>query len=695
MRYSIFTAVLGLLLIGSVGNSFAHDDSERSEVLLKIILQGLKQVHYDPQNLDDDFSEKVYEIYLDQLDPRKRYFVQADIDQLNAYKHEIDDATKAANYEFFDLSIDLLEERQKEAQTIYEEVLEQPFDFSVDETVYLDYEEMTFAASKADLKERWRKTVKYQVLARLVDELESQEKGLRENDPKVEIKSFDELEAKARERVGKTYKNMFSTFNKLDTRDRVNNYVRSITMAYDPHTGYFPPADKENFDISISGRLEGIGARLTERDGYVTVTEIVPGSASWKQGDLKAEDVILKVAQGSEEPVDVVDMKLDDAVKLIRGKKGSEVRLTVRKLDGEVMTIPIVRDVVELEESYAKSAILKDDASKVGYINLPKFYAPFGGQNGRSCAEDIKEEVTKLKDENVDGIVIDLRNNSGGSLNEVVEMAGLFIEDGPIVQVKERQGPPDVYRDRDKSIHYEGPLVIMVNTFSASASEILAGAMQDYKRAVVIGTESTYGKGTVQRFINLDQAVPPDFSDLKPLGSLKLTIQKFYRINGSTNQLKGVVPDVVLPDIYQDIEIGEKQQEYAMSWDEIKPLSYKTWKDAPSINKIRNKSTKRVAANPIFNLINENASHLKTQRDRSDFTLNLEQYRSETKELKDRNDKFKAIEKNIEGLDASLTKTDAGTSSTDEVYKERMDAFLEGLTKDVYIQEAISVMEDI
>ncbi len=695
MRHFFFSIFLIGLLLGNVGQIFAHDDSERSEVLLKIILQGLDQVHYDPQNLDDDFSEKVYDIYLDILDPRKRYFIQSDIDQLSAYKHQLDDQTKAASYSFFDLSVDLLEQRLKESEKIYKEVLATPFDFTKAETVNLDYEEMSFATSEEELKERWRKTLKYQVLARLVDELETQEKGLRENDPEVAIKSFEELEAKARERVEKSYYNMFNSFSKLDTKDRVNNYVRSITMAYDPHTGYFPPADKENFDISISGRLEGIGARLTERDGYITVTEIVPGSASWKQGDLKAEDVILKVAQEGEEPVDVVDMKLDDAVKLIRGKKGTEVRLTVRKLDSEIKTIPIVRDVVELEESYAKSAILKDDASKVGYINLPKFYAPFGGQKGRSCSDDIKKEVNKLKAENVDGIVIDLRNNSGGSLNEVVEMAGLFIEEGPIVQVKGRMGPPDVYRDHDDYIHYDGPLVVLVNTFSASASEILAGAMQDYKRAVIVGTESTYGKGTVQRFIDLDQAVPRDLNALKPLGSVKLTIQKFYRVNGSTNQLKGVVPDVILPDVYQDIEIGEKQQDYAMSWDEIKPLPYKTWGDSPNVNKIKRESAKRVANNDIFKLINENASHLKKQRDRTDFTLNLETYRAEAKALKARNDKFKTIEEAVPGLDASLTKIDAGTSSTDEVFKERMETFLEGLTKDVYVKEAISIIDDI
>ena len=354
--------------------------------------------------------------------------------------------------------------------------------------------------------------------------------------------------------------------DKIDESDWLSIYLNSITTIYDPHTAYFPPQDKENFDIAMSGQLEGIGARLTSKGGFIVVAEIVPGSACWRQGQLKVGDKILKVGQGDEEPIDITDMRTDHAVKYIRGKKGTEVRLTVKQVDGSVITIPIIRDIVILEETYTKSAVIDNK----GYINLPKFYADFSGNGGRDCSDDVKNEILKLKEEGVEGIILDLRNNGGGSLQDVVEMAGLFIKEGPIVQVKAKVGKPRVYSDTDESVYYDGPLVVMVNTYSASASEILAAAMQDYGRAVIVGgSPTTFGKGTVQRAFDLDGFVSEAYDEIKPLGALKLTLQKFYRIDGGTTQLKGVTPDIILPDTWSYLNVGEKDQEFPIPWDEI------------------------------------------------------------------------------------------------------------------------------
>ncbi|MFO8087052.1 MAG: S41 family peptidase [Bacteroidales bacterium] len=538
-----------------------QEERERERVIGQTVLFGLKSGHYLKKEINDELSKVVFDLYIESLDPTRKFLLKDDIDKLKEWRTRLDEQLGRAEFTFFDLSVEIIEQRLKEVEPIYKEVLAEPFDFKKDEEIELDPEKQDYAANMEELTLSWRKALKYQTMVRLNNMIDRQEKALEDEDTTYVKKTFAEMEKEAREKVSKRQKEWFENLEDINRSDRFTAYYNALANAYGPHTGYYPPKLKENFDINISGKLEGIGAQLTRRDGYVNVVHIVPGSASWKQGDLKSGDKILKVAQEEEDPVDVIGMRLDDVVELIRGEKGTEVTLTVEKADGSIKDISIIRDVVVLEETYARSAILKRDKSntKIGYLHLPKFYTDFNDKNGRNCSDDVAIELEKLKTENVDGLIVDLRNNGGGSLPDVVKIAGLFLDKGPVVQIKAMTGESRIMKDHKAGALYDGPLVILVNQGSASASEILAAAMQDYGRAVIVGSPSTFGKGTVQRFFDLDQMVrAKQYEEFKPLGSIKLTTQKFYRVNGGATQLKGVKPDIVLPDRYAYVDVGEK-----------------------------------------------------------------------------------------------------------------------------------------
>ncbi|MEM6805164.1 MAG: carboxy terminal-processing peptidase [Bacteroidota bacterium] len=658
----------------------------------------MSRFHYQPQNIDDDFSEKVFTHYIETLYPSKRFLTAEDVAKLDQFKLKIDDELEAETFQLFDLSVKLFDKRREEAKAYYQEILDKPFDFSVKEEVEGDPEKMAFASNSDELKERWRKALKLQTLSRLVTSIDKQEKSKKEEsgEETVEIKPVELLEEKARAKVLKSHNEWFKRMEQERLKDKRADYINAITTTYDPHTEYLPPKDKQDFDIRISGRLEGIGAQLNEEDGFIKVVRIVHGSPSFLQGDLEVNDKIIKVGQGEEEAVDVVDMNLDDAIQLIRGKKGTEVRLTVQKIDGSVITIPLVRDVIIIDETYAKSAILKADNSKkgVGYIHLPKFYFDLNDRYGRRAATDVSAEIEKLKLEKVDGIILDLRNNGGGSLADVVEMAGLFIEEGPIVQVKSREGKPYILRDRDPEVQYEGKLVVLVNEFSASASEIMAAAIQDYKRGVVVGT-TTYGKGTVQRFVDLDDLIRGSY-EVKPLGDLKMTTQKFYRINGGATQLKGVVPDIILPNEYSLLDIGERENEYSMAWDEIEAVPFKEEKNAfGNLSQIKSKSEERLAENQTFKLINQNAERLKRRQESEAYPLQLDAYRAQRKAINEEAEKYKDLAKEIEGFDVSLLEADLERVSEDEGKTARLKKWRKDLTKDAYVYEALQIIKSM
>jgi carboxyl-terminal processing protease len=674
-------------------NFLPKENAKKDQVLIEAVLAGLRQLHYQPQELNDEFSKRVYDLYMDRMDNTKRFFIEEDIVKLKKYELQIDDESSKASYEFFDLSVQLWQTRLAAVESYYEEFLSKPFDFSKDEMYETDPDKHGYARSEAELKDLWYKSLKYQVMTRVADMIEAENK---KGDGEEKI-SYQELEKKARDKVLKTHKDWFHRLGRMEREKHLSIYINAITSAYDPHTNYLEPKDKQDFDISMSGRLEGIGARLQEDGIYIKVVEIVPGSPSYKQGELKTGDYILAVAQGKDEPVDVVDMAIDDAVQLIRGKTGTEVRLTVKKVDGSKVIIPIIRDVVVTEEGYAKSSILTDEdfpGIKIGFIHLPKFYTDFTGTGGRTCSEDMKNEVIKLMKENVDGIVIDLRFNGGGSLQDVVDMSGLFVEKGPMVQVKSKGKESYILEDEDNGqTLYDGPLVIMVNQYSASASEIMAAALQDYGRAVIVGSKNTFGKGTVQRFLDLDKIVMEN--DVKPLGSIKMTIQKFYRINGKTTQLNGVASDIVLPDVYQYVEVGEREEDYPLEWDEIKPAKYNAYNANFDLEKLKKASEKRVKANGTFALIEENAKYLKERRDDTQVTLNLNKYQSEEQRLERDVKKFDDIRKTIPSLQVRLAKSDEASIAKNDKNKARMDEWHKEIKEDIQIDETMAVINDM
>lgn len=689
----------------------------KDDILISTIMQGLTAAHYQPERIDDAFSKRVFDLSIKRLDYRKKFLLQSDIAQLARYQTDIDDEVKRHTHEFADLSRSLILQRTKEAQALYRELLAKPFDFTAEETFQTDFEKTTFPVDKNDQREQWRKLLKYETLSRVSDMMDAQAKLAAK--PVAALKTAPttgnhavpapanraapteaepsrtpaQMETEARKRVLKYYNDQFEDQVDTDTNEWLASYANTIANTYDPHTEYFAPKMKDEFDTELTGRFEGIGASLREKDGLIYVDDIIPGSASARQGELTKGDALLRVAQGAAEPVSIEGWRSSKAVTLIKGKKGTEVRLTVRKPDGTSKVIPIIRDVVVMEEKFAQSSIITDKGQKIGYLRLPGFYADFNDNGGRSSAEDVKKELAKLQAEGVKGIVFDLRNNGGGSLTDAVEMAGLFMESGPMVQVRSGQGQTQVLNDRDPRVQYSGPLVVLVNKYSASASEILAAAIQDYRRGVIMGSASTYGKGTVQRVINLDDALPAELNALKPFGALKLTTQKFYRVNGGSTQFKGVVPDIILPDAGY-LQEGEKESDYPLKWDEIAPARYRPWDAAPNYDRLRAASRARVTASPSFQVIETVAQRMKKRKDETIQSLKLTTYRTEQTEAKTEADKYEAAQKTTLPLAFTPLTADVRALGGDSTRINRAARFTRGLKKDITVGEAVSVIED-
>lgn len=687
-----FIGILGLAFFLQPFSSKSSSDPIRDAALMRALLQGLNNLHFQPKPLDDTFSRQVYDLYLSDLDGGKRFFSAADIKQLEAHRSQLDDQAQGGTFEFFDLSIQLLDQSLTKTQGWYREILSQPLNFSKNDMLEADGKKLAWAKDDAELRARWEKWMKYEVLGRITDEQEKQDKP----DFKGEKKSFEQLEAEQRAKVLDTYDKWFKRLQKSDRSKRMEIYFNAITQVFDPHSGYYSPREKENFDIQMSGKLEGIGARLQSDGEKTTVTEIVPGGPAWKQGELEPKDVVIKVAQGDQEPIDVMGWEIDDVVGKIRGPKGTVVTLTVQKTDGSEKTIRITRDVVLMEEGFAKSLLLNPHGGneQIGYIYLPRFYADFTPQGATSCAADVAKEIEKLKREGAKGIILDLRGNGGGSLRDVVQMSGLFIEDGPIVQVKGRSKTPDVMRDNDVRVQWGGPLIVMVNAFSASASEILAAAMQDYQRAVIVGSAGTYGKGTVQRFLDLDNATSDN--SIKPLGDMKLTIQKFYRITGKTTQLDGVTPDIVLPDFYNYIEIGEKENEYPLQSTTIDPVPFQqSTYQIVSIEKLKSNSKGRTADNQTFKMVDENAMRLRKQKDQTIYPLEAGKYRQWHQRQEEEADRYDNLFQPIEGFGIRNLSMDLPQIQSDTSRTARNDSWLKEKQKDIQLYEACRIMLDM
>ncbi|NNE76898.1 MAG: carboxy terminal-processing peptidase [Pricia sp.] len=709
LAYALVVMLISFASCGFTNKSFENDDKDK--LLLDLITYVLEKGHYEPKDIDDDFSVSVFEDFIDVIDPTKRYFLEEDIAEFEQYKFQLDDQIKSTDISFFNLVYERLMQRMEEAKLIYKEVLDTPFDYTVDENINIKYEEMPFTSSAKELRERWRQQLKYATLGtydskmRRIKKDAVVSKSLKNdevvetisengvNDIPEEAMSPDEAEKSARESTRKTLDEFFDFVNDLERKDWFVQYINTIVDEFDPHTFYFAPDDKDKFDMSMSGKFEGIGARLQKKPEGAKIVDIISGGPVWRDARLEVGDQILKVGQEGEEPINIVGMRLDDAIKLIKGPKGTTVELTVRKIDGSLETVALTRDVVELEESFAKSANIIKDNQKFGIIDLPKFYVDFDDYTERNAATDVAKEVDRLKQEGVEGLILDLRDNGGGSLKTVVEMAGLFIKDGPIVQVRSSGKGKDVYDDKDERIQWEGPLVILVNELSASASEILAAAMQDYKRAVVIGSKQTFGKGTVQNVIPLDNIVRSN--EHGDLGAIKLTTQKFYRINGGSTQLEGVKSDVVVPDKYSYIDLGERDQSNPLKWDKISPADYKPWDGYIDYQQTIANSMKRMAKNPQIKLIEDNAKWLKAEQDETLISLNYKVYRNEEEKDKEKSDYFKAITEYDSKLSFESLKYEEELFTKDSVLREKRDRWHKNLAKDVYVEEAVNVLQDL
>ncbi|MEZ4991136.1 MAG: carboxy terminal-processing peptidase [Saprospiraceae bacterium] len=691
-RGPIFFSLLALVLLVAAYFPWVNNE-EKEAVLIRTLMRGLEYMHYEPKEIDDNFSEQLFNLYLEDIDGARRLLTQQDIARMEGYKLDLDDEMAVGDVTFFNLSLEVLDQAMEKTQGYFREILSEPFDFTIAEKVQLDGEKRGWSKDDAELKDYWRRFLKYEVMQEYVERLEKQEKAGDE----VEKKSKTEIEADARQEVLKMFDRYYERLNKLKREDRLSTFLNTVTSLFDPHTAYRKPFDSQQFDIQMSGKLEGIGATLQTDGDYTKVSKVVVGGPAWRGKELEANDVIMAVAQGDEEAVDIKGMVLDDVVQLIRGKKGTKVRLSIKKEEGEEKEISIIRDVVELEDVFAKSLIFDGagEGEKIGYIFLPSFYVDFNDRNGRACAEDVAKELEKLKAENVDGVILDLRNNGGGGLNEVIEMSGLFIEKGPVVQVKSRGREPEVLRDNDPKVQYNGPLVVMTNSYSASASEILAAAMQDYGRAVIVGSNSTFGKGTVQRPIDLDRTIR-GFDQYKPLGDLHLTIQKYYRINGGSVQLRGVTPDIILPDAYHYIKTGEKDQRFPMAWTEINPTSYS--QDVFSIDylaELKDKSATRVENNEKFQEVMDYALWFKQQRDDSEYSLQLDEYMARENKQQEVSKNYRNLMKDVINPDVANLEVDMADINRDESRIARNKNFVETASKDLYIQETLNIMHDI
>lgn len=694
----LFVLILaGLFLTYGVnGNSerSGNDPEAKYQKILRNVGIVLEQGHYNPKKIDDAFSKGVLQDYIKTLDPDKYIFLQSDIQNFKKFENRIDDEIHGSPLESFYTIARVYNKRIDEAAAIFKEVLSQPFNFEVNEFYEADGDKKKAPANVEDRYDHIRKRVKYNVLTRFVSLQEDREKQNKDSLYKPDSILLKE----ATQAIEKQYNRFFETLRNHNSQDELfSAFVNTITSRMDPHTNYMAPIDKRTFDEMMSGTFYGIGAQLREEEGKIKIVSLVTGGPAWKSGELKPEDEILKIAEGDAAPVDVTGYALSDAVKLIRGeKKGTEVKLTVRRPDGTEKVISLIRDEISLDDVYAKSAVL-EGKRKIGYILLPEFYANFQDPSARRSSTDVAKEVQKLKDQNVEGIIIDLRSNGGGSLSDVVDMVGLFIKNGPVVQVKGRNEKASVLSVQNKDVLYSGPLTVLVDEFSASASEIFAAAIQDYHRGIIIGSSSTYGKGTVQRTLSLEPQSENSIFGRKPegLGDIKLTFRKFYRINGGTTQRVGVVPDIILPDRMEIFKLREKDNPNALGWDEIPKANYSLWKDGNvPMEEVIKEAKKEVLEKPKFNGIKTVVSKVESYRDEP-IPLNENQYKEyqkKAKSLSSQLDSFLVVKDslNVKGLPKDIVSMEKDSSRM-QSYKR----FIKTVSGDLYVEEAVDVMDQM
>lgn len=676
------------------------DDAKTKEII-KNVRRTLSYLHYAPQEVNDEFSEKVYNGYFQKLDPYKTYFKGSDMAKFDESKYKLDDYFNNEDLRFYHQSIDTLYNRIDEIKNLTVRLLKNPLNYDTDDTLVFDFEEAVYTNSQQEWENRWSDRLKYSILQEIIIMEESAKNeetwakkdsiGLDKDEFDPRGKSFAQLEAEARKKVNDDMADFFRRFQKRQKHDWLSVYINSFTEEFDPHTSYFSPKENEDFELSMSGQLEGIGATLADEKGYPTIKSLVIGGPAWKQGDLEVEDKITKVAQGDKESVNVVGMLLEDAIRLIRGEKGTTVTLTVQKKDGSFKEIKIVRDIVELEETFARGAVIQDEqGDNYGIIYLPSFYLNYNG-DGHDASDDVAREVEELKKSNIKGLIFDVRNNGGGDLSECVEIAGHFVNSGPIVQVVRSDGNKKVYNDQNPNIVWDGPMVVMVNELSASASEIFAAALQDYDRAIVVGSAKTFGKGTVQTVRPLSWFMNSN----DEYGMLKFTIQKFYRINGGSTQLEGVASDIVMPDRYSYMDISEGSRKAALPWDQIGSLEYDKWSKTWNKEEVIAKSKARLENFPQVKMVDDYARYVKEMDDRKTIDLNYDKFRAEYDRREAESKKFEDLSKYNNGLKLSSSLYEQSLMKNDTVLMERRKEWYKNLEKDIYLEESINVLKDM
>ena len=690
----IVSGIISLVIYFEVSNfKFSSDEPNKDRLLIDLVSYVLDKLHYNPKIINDDFSLKVFDDFIDAVDSQKRFFLESDIQILSEYKLLIDDQINSSDITFFNVTFDILKKRISEVEGFYEAILNEPFDFNVDEEINLDYESLSYASNIDELRNLWRKRLKLSTLDAFASKKEINEDKIDQEEN--QLKSDEEIEKESRSSIQENLKDFFQFNSELERTDWFSLYLNSIVTQYDPHTTYLAPEAKEVFDQNISGKFQGIGARLSKRKQQVEIVEVIIGGPVWRDNLLNVGDIIISVAQSEdEEPTEISLMKLSDATDLIKGEKGTNVYLTVKRVDGGIEQIVVTRDIVELEETYAKSSIIKDESSKYGLINLPRFYVDFDDYGERNAATDLKKEILNLKSKGINGLILDLRNNGGGSLKTVVDITGFFIEKGPVVQVKSIGGRREILRDNDPSIIWDGPLVVLVNEFSASASEILAAALQDYNRAIILGSNQTYGKGTVQNIIDLNNVISG--STYGDLGSLKITTDKFYRVNGGSTQLEGVKSDITFPNRYSYIDIGERDLENPLNWDKIDPARYNSLDKMFNYSKLISNSNERIRNSEFFSLIDEHASWVRSQQDDKTISLEYNTYKNDLDMSKLQNDKLKIIDNFKSPYNFQWNFVDElDDSSYNNDMKEIRDRWIESLQKDIYVNEAMNLLKDL
>jgi carboxyl-terminal processing protease len=677
----------GVLFIAFTNTSLTGKDDttlEQRKKLLAAIGLLLEKQHYSPKAINDQFSKQVFSKFLEELDGEKNFFLQSDIEELKKYETTIDNEIHGGDIAFSPAVGIIYDKRLAEITSLYKEILATPFNFSVDEVYQSNSEKISYCKSVEERRDRWYKKLKYLTLERYSDLIDQREKITN----KDSIKADANIEIEARERVLKIMNRTFEKIKIAATDEkRFSSFVNVITNLMDPHSDYFPPVEKRAFDEQMSGRFYGIGAQLQETEGVIKIASLVAGYPAWRSGEIEANDIIVKVAQSKTgEAIDITGYEITEAVKLIRGNKGTEVTLTIKKQNGTTKIVTLMRDEIVQDESYVRSAVINENNKKIGYIYLPDFYADFERVDGARCSEDVAVEIRKLKAENIDGIVMDLRSNGGGSLYEVVQMVGLFIKTGPIVQVRDKEGKISVLSDNNPSVLYDGPLAVMVNGFSASASEIFAAAIQDYKRGIIVGTTtSTYGKGTVQRNVPLGNILDYN-SGRTEFGAVKLTFQKFYRINGGSTQLKGVEPDILLPDSYEYLKFREKDNTLSLPWDEIKKADYQVSATESLLNTTITNAKSNIVNNEIVSIINSNALWL-SKNSEQPISLNIVNFKEQQKLVKATVVQINSLVKLKEEMKVTVTKADNDKfyANPDKAKGERYQAWLKSIKSDFYI----------